>query len=80
MYMGVMHPIAPICNPCTNLTNARTQILGIMIIKLRIIERKLIKLRHFLLEYLSTKNKVKIDPMAPVKLIIPVSTPYVVPL
>jgi hypothetical protein len=49
-------------------------------IRHRKIERRLIKPKHFLLENLSINNKVKIIPIAAVKLIMPVRTPSVVPL
>ena len=75
MYRGVMQLIVPITSPCRSLTTVSTQILGIMMSKLKIIERKLIKPKHFLLENRSTRASENMDPSAPVKLIHPVNKP-----
>ena len=70
----------PITNPCPILAKARVKNVGICENILSIIVATLVIIRHYLLEYLEIKYDENIAPMAPVKHVEPVNSPWVSPL
>lgn len=70
----------PMTNPCPILVKRRVKNVGICENILSIIVAMLVIIRHYLLEYLEIKYDENTAPMAPVKQVEPVNSPWISPL